>query len=370
MQGSAQTRPSILCVDDDATNLRLLLEILGREYQVFLAPSGGRALEFLQYHIPDLILLDVEMPRMSGYEVIRRLKRDALWREIPVIFLTAQGGFEKERMAFELGAVDYILKPFSAAIVKLRAGLHVELGAYRRGLEEMVEVRTDQLRRTQDCILDMLANMTAYRNNETGAHIKRTTFYTREMVEVLRRNTRPGYQLSEGYARSIVKSAKLHDIGKVAMPDVILLKPDSLDHDEFELIKLHTVYGAQLLDNAMEDLGDTSSFLNVAREVIIGHHERWDGSGYPYGISGTDIPISARVVAIADVYDALISRRPYKEPFSHSEAVDVLLKDAGAHFDPVLIKLLSDTFSRFEEIALEHQDDPNIPALTEILSGL
>lgn len=370
MSAGLQTRPSILCVDDDPTNLRLLLEILGKDYQVYLAPSGERALEFLRFHIPDLILMDLEMPGMSGYEVIRRLKRDALWREIPVIFLTAQGGHEKEQMAFELGAVDYILKPISAGVVKIRAGLHIELGSYRRKLEVMVELRTDQLRRTQDCILDMLANMTAYRNGETGAHIKRTTFYTQAMVEKLQSEPRPGYQLSEAYAQAIVKSAKLHDIGKVAMPDMILLKPNQLDHDEYEIIKQHTVYGAQILDNAMDDLGDTSSFLNVAREVIIGHHERWDGTGYPYGVCGGEIPLSARIVAIADVYDALISRRPYKEPFSHAEAVEILQKDAGTHFDPTLMELVEGIFDRFEVIAREHQDDPNIPALTEIYSGI
>lgn len=370
MPNSSQIRSTILCVDDDPTNLRLLLEILGKDHQVFLAPSGERALDFLQFHIPDLILLDVEMPRMSGYEVIRRIKQDALWREIPVIFLTAQGGPEKEQMAFELGAVDYILKPITAGIVKLRAGLHIELGAYRRKLEVMVELRTDQLRHTQDCILDMLANMTAYRNSETGAHIKRTTYYTQEMVDALRRKAPAGYQVSEGYAQSIIKSAKLHDIGKVAMPDLILLKPDHLDHDEFELIKMHTVYGAQIMDNAMEDLGETSSFLSVAREVIIAHHERWDGTGYPYGLCGGDIPLSARIVAIADVYDALISRRPYKEPFTHGEAVEILRKDAGTHFDPVLTELLDDVFDRFADIAREHQDDPNVPTLSELLKGI
>lgn len=356
--GNEYEKPMILCVDDEPTNLRFLMEILKEDYQVYLAPTGERALTFLQKRRPDLILLDVEMPGMNGYEVIREIKKNPAWKDIPIIFLTGLEGRDKEQYAFDLGAVDYILKPISVGIVKARAGLHIELEAYRKRLEDLVEVRTDQLGRTQDAILDMLANMTSYRDNETGAHIKRTTIYSQVMVERLWELDRSGYRISEDYGNSIVKSAKLHDIGKVAVPDNILLKPGKLTPPEFEMIKQHTVYGAEILDNAIEELGDTSSFLNVAREIIIGHHEKWNGAGYPQGLAGDEIPISARIMAIVDVYDALISQRPYKPAFSHETAVGIIIKDTGTHFDPVMIEMTRPVFDQFPQIALTYRDDP------------
>jgi putative two-component system response regulator len=348
----------ILAVDDEPTNLRFLYEILKDQYQVYLAPTGERALAFLRTKTPDLILLDVTLPGMDGYEVIKRIKSNPGLREIPVIFLTGLEGRDNERIAFDLGAVDYILKPISVGIVRARVGLQVELENYRKNLIHLVNIRTEQLGRTQDAILDMLANMTAYRDNETGAHIKRTTYYCEAIVETLSTIDRKGYEMSEHYASSIVKSAKLHDIGKIAVPDSILLKPGTLTEEEFELIKLHTVYGAEFLDNAMEELGDTSSFLTVAREIIIGHHEKWDGTGYPEGKKGPEIPLAARVMAIVDVYDALISERPYKRPFSHDESLEIIWKGSGTQFDPHLLEMLRPVLDSFQEIALEHKDEP------------
>ncbi|MCD7947303.1 MAG: response regulator [Oscillospiraceae bacterium] len=350
-------RPIILCVDDEPTNLRLLMEILKDDYHVYLAPSGERALTFLQSKTPDLILLDVEMPQMNGYEVIRIIKSEPKFRDIPIIFLTGLDGRDKEQIAFELGAVDYILKPISAGVVKARAGLHIELETYRRNLEEQVVRRTNQLMHTQDCVLEMLANMTSYRDQETGGHIKRTGYYTEVIVDELLRVSRPGYMLGSEYATSIKKSAKLHDIGKVSIADSILLKPARLTPEEFEVIKMHTVIGAQIVDNAIDDLGETSAFLEVAREIIIAHHEKWDGTGYPHKLAGVQIPLSARIMAVVDVYDALISRRPYKEPYSHKDSLAIIRNDTGTHFDPSLIALCEPVFPRFEEIALEHQDE-------------
>lgn len=363
-------KPTILCVDDEPTNLRFLMEILKGSYKVYLAPSGERALTFLENRIPDLILLDIEMPQMDGYEVIRIIKETPEWNDIPIIFLTGLEGRDKEQAAFDLGAVDYILKPISAGIVKARAGLHIELEQYRKRLEEAVEMRTNQLYRTQDAILDMLANMTSYRDNETGAHIKRTTFYCEAIVDILMDKNYPGYEMDVEYGSSIIKSAKLHDIGKVALVDNILLKPGRLTPEEFEMIKLHPLYGSQIIDNAVEDLGDTSSFLNVAREIIIGHHEKWDGSGYPYRLTSTEITLSARIMAIADVYDALISERPYKKAFSHETALNIIREDAGTHFDPTLVELCSDIFPLFEQIALDHRDDDGLPPTPEELRKL
>ena len=356
--GNTTDKATILVVDDDPINLRLLQEILKDNYTPYLAPSGERALAFLKNRRPDLILLDVEMPDMNGYDVIRAIKKDPSRRDIPVIFLTGLEGRDKEQEALDLGAVDYILKPISAGIVKARAGLHIELEAYRANLERMVEIRTRQLGQTQDAILDMLANMTSYRDNETGSHIKRTTIYSEILVNNLREKNHPDYQIDDEYAEGIVKSAKLHDIGKVAISDNILLKPAKLTQLEFEVIKKHTVLGAQIIDDAIEGLGDVSFFLSVAREIIISHHEKWNGSGYPNNLSGTEIPLSGRIMAIADVYDALISERPYKKSFSHEESVEILKKDAGSHFDPYLIELSKDVIEHFEEIALIHKDEP------------
>lgn len=350
-------KPVILCVDDEPTNLKFLMEILKEEYQVYLAPSGERALVFLKARRPDVILLDVEMPKMSGYDVIRTIKGEPAWEDIPVIFLTGLEGRDKEQIAFELGAVDYILKPISAGVVKARIKLHVELVSYRRGLEELVDLRTEQLSRTQNCILDMLASVTSYRDQETGGHIKRTTYYVEAIAEMLLREHREGYILDEEYAASMVTSAKLHDVGKVAVPDSILLKPGKLTAEEFDIIKLHTLYGAHLLDSAMSELKETASFLRVAREIIIGHHERWDGNGYPEGVGGAQIPLSARVMAIVDVYDALISRRPYKEPYSHEAAVEIIEKGSGNHFDPVLVAMCRPVFETFQGIAKAHKGD-------------
>ncbi len=355
-------KPIILVVDDDPTNLRYVDEILKHEYKVYLAPSGEQALSFLKNKQPALILLDIEMPVMNGYQVMREIKKNPKWQAIPVIFLTGQEGRDKEQEALDLGAVDYILKPISPGIVKSRAGRQIELESYRRSLEDMVDVRTKQLRQTQDVILNILASMTSFRDNETGAHIIRTTIYSELLIDNLQKQNYPNYILTDQYSKSILKSAKLHDIGKVAVPDSVLLKPARLNPLEFQMIKQHTVYGAQILDKAQGELGETSSFLNVAREIIISHHEKWDGTGYPLGLKGQEIPLSGRIMAIADVYDALISHRPYKPRYSHEVAVKTMLDDSGTHFDPTLIELSKNVFEAFEAIAKQYEDEPLTPS--------
>lgn len=353
-------KPMILIVDDDTTNLRFLQNILHEEYAVRLTQSGARALKFLEEDTPDLILLDVEMPQMSGYDLIKIIKQNPKWKDIPIVFLTALEGRDKEQFAFDLGAVDYILKPISVGVVRARVHLHIELERYRRQLEQLVEVRTQQLKTTQDVLLNTMASMTSSRDNETGEHIKRTTIYSQVLLENLMKINHPRYQVEPVYAESIINSAKLHDIGKVSVPDNILLKPGKLTPLEFNVMKQHTVYGAHILDTAMYELGETSYFLSVAREIIISHHEKWDGTGYPYKLEGEDIPLSARIMAIADVYDALISYRPYKAGFSHETAIDIILKDTGTHFDPTLIELSRDVMEGFKEIALKNQDQRTI----------
>ena len=325
MMTKTAKKASILLVDDDPTNLRFLQEVLKDSYKIYAAPSGEKALKFLEKIKPNLILLDIEMPNMNGYEVIKTIKSRDSVKNIPIIFLTAQEGREKEQEAFDLGAVDYILKPITAGIVRSRVGLHVELESYKKNLEEKIEMRTEQLKRTQDAILDMLASVTSFRDNETGAHIKRTTYYISVLVNNLIVLEHPDYKMTYDYAKNIIKTAKLHDIGKVAVPDNILLKPGKLTEEEFDLIKQHTNFGAQIIDVAMRDINDdnqsehqsindvneSAQFLYIAKEIILSHHEKWNGAGYPFGLKGTDIPLSGRLMAIADVYDALISRRVY-----------------------------------------------------------
>lgn len=342
---------SILAVDDDATNLRMLHEILNPAYKVYAAPSGERAMKFLEKRGVDLILLDVEMPGLNGYEMIKRLKENPALASIPVLFLTAQEGRDKEETALRLGAVDYILKPITAGVVMARVNLHMELEIYRKRLETLVSQKTAQLSDTQNSILDILASVTAWRDSGTGGHITRTTAYSRLIVERLLEKGHPKYTISPLYGGNIVKSSKLHDIGKVAISDSILHKPGRLTSEEFDEIKKHTTFGAQMIDDAIADLGDESSFLHVSREIVISHHEWWNGSGYPMALTGEKIPVSGRVMAISDIYDSLTSERPYKGVMSHGEAMDIIYRETGPHFDPLLIDILQDTFPQFEEIA-------------------
>jgi putative two-component system response regulator len=300
------------------------------------------------------------MPGMNGFDVIRAVKKRPEWQDIPILILTGQDDREGEELAFSLGAVDYIRKPISAGVVHARVRLHMELKSHRKNLEGLVAVRTEQLEYMQDSILSILAKMASYRDNKIEKHIERTTLFVQALIENLMQKRHPSYSIEPKYADSVIKSVKLHDIGKVVIPDSILFKPAKLTPEEFEIIKKHAKSGADILDSAIEELGEMSYFLMVAREIIIGHHEKWNGSGYPAGIKGENIPLSARIMAIADVYDALISERPYKKPFTHEVSKDIILKDTGTHFDPTLIELSMDVIDNFKNIALTHKDSHNV----------
>ena len=348
----------ILAVDDNPGNLRLIDETLKEKYKVHTAPSGEWAMSFLQKKVPDLILLDLRMPGMNGHEFINKLKSNPDLENIPVIFLTASEFTQDEAMAFQAGAADYIKKPIVPDVVTARVDLQLELDLYRKKLEQMVVDRTKKLQRTEDCILSLLANVSGYRDQETGMHVRRTTGYVEVLVNVLQEAglPDPDYYISNDYGQNIVKSAKLHDIGKVSIPDGILLKPGKLDDDEFEKMKEHTTTGGAMINDAILDLQD-DSFLRVAHEIAYGHHEKWNGRGYPEGKAGKDIPISARLMAIADVYDALISKRPYKQPLPHEKALGIVFTDSGTHFDPVILETAKDAINKFDEIADEFKDD-------------
>ncbi|MDR1913290.1 MAG: response regulator [Clostridiales bacterium] len=358
---------SVLVVDGNLDNLEMFQDILRFRYNVLSARSGEEALEFLEVNTPGLILLDINLPDCSGYAVMERLQKDPRWQEIPVIFLAEHYDRADEAHGLMMGAVDYILGPIIANIVLRRIQIHLELQNYRKNLEQMVESKTNQLTRSQDTILNILANITAYRDDETGGHIRRTTMYAEKIVNHLFKLGIHQYRMNRTYADDIIKCAKLHDIGKVGIPDMILHKPGKLNQDEYSIIKNHTKIGAMMIDNAMRELGDDSSFLLVAREIVFMHHEWWNGKGYPLGLAGEDIPLSARIMTIADVYDALVSERPYKRSLSHEEAMEIIHEESGTHFDPTLVGIIDEIFMLFRDIFFRNNDESDSAKMENML---
>jgi len=356
--------PIILVVDDTPENLALVNMLLKGRYETRLARNGELALRLAgREPLPDLILLDVMMPGMDGYEVCRRLKEDELTRDIPVIFLTAMSRMEDEKKGLELGAVDYITKPLSPAILLARISTHLKLkqaGEFlkhqNRLLEEKVQARTRQISALQDATIVAMASLAETRDNETGQHILRTQQYVKLLADHLRDHPRFREFLTEEVIQILFKSAPLHDIGKVGIPDHILLKPGKLTPEEFEIMKMHTVYGRDALLAAESLLGREHSFLHYARQIAYSHHEKWDGSGYPLGIKRNAIPVAARLMAVADVYDALISRRVYKPPFEHTKAVEIIMEGRETHFDPDIIDVFGRISDSFRKIVGAYPD--------------
>ena len=338
-------RPAILVVDDTPDNLSLMSGLLRDHYRVKVATNGERALHVAQADPqPDLILLDIMMPGMDGYEVCRRLKSDERTRDIPIIFLTAKATVEDEEKGLEVGAVDYITKPISPPIVLARIKTHLALKAaadFLRDenvfLENEVEKRTQEVVAIQDVTVLALTSLAETRDADTGNHIRRTQHYVRALAAKLAENPRFKAFLTPNTIDLLFKTAPLHDIGKVGIPDRILLKPGRLTPEEYEIIKTHCVLGRDAIDHAEQRLGLDVDFLDMAKEIAFSHHEKWDGSGYPQGLSGEGIPISARIMAVADVYDALISRRVYKQPMTPEQALREIEKGRGTHFDPDVV---------------------------------
>jgi len=335
-------RRTILVVDDTPDNLTLLADLLKDDYKVKLANGGAKALKLAAAAPqPDLILLDLMMPDMDGHEVIRQLKADALTADIPVIFLTAKAEVEDEQKGLSLGAADYIHKPISPPIVLVRVSNQLAVSQARRVLSEqntvlesLVQERTAEVVTMRDATIHAMASLAETRDNETGNHIRRTQNYVAALAHALKHHPRFSEVLTEQNIELLHKSAPLHDIGKTGVPDRILLKPGKLDPDEWEIMKMHTVYGRDVIQEVARYVGHSNGFLRFAREIAFSHQEKWDGSGYPEGLAGDEIPVSARLMAVADVYDALITRRVYKPAFSHQEAMGILRKGRGNHFDP------------------------------------
>jgi putative two-component system response regulator len=350
---------TILVVDDTPDNLVLMSALLEDVYRVKVANSGEKALRIAQSdRPPDLILLDIMMPGMDGYQVLEQLKSDIRTRDIPVIFLTAKSEIEDERKGLELGAVDYITKPISPPIVLARVRTQLSLKAAAdflrdkaKYLEQEVARRTREVKAIQDVTILAMASLAETRDSDTGNHLRRTQYYLRALALQLKNHPRFARFLTDANIELLFKSAPLHDIGKVGIPDRILLKPGHLDALEFQIMKTHAMLGREAINHAEKSLGANVEFLGMAKEIAQSHQEKWDGSGYPQGLSGDDIPISARLMAVADVYDALISRRVYKEAMSHQQAVQIIAEGKGTHFDPDMVDAFMQISDQFSEIA-------------------
>jgi len=357
-------KPTILVVDDTPDNLTLVSNLLKKDYRVRVAISGEKALKIaLSETPPDLILLDVMMPVMDGYEVCQQLRSHPLTAHIPVIFLTAKSEVEDERKGLSLGASDYITKPISPPILEARVKTHLVAKAHAdfltdktAYLEDEVARRTRELSAIQDVTIQAMASLAETRDSDTGNHIRRTQFYVRALTSKLKSHTRFSVTLTDSMVEMIFKSAPLHDIGKVGIPDRILLKPGRFDAAEFEIMKTHTTLGRDAIQAAENSLGLKVDFLSLAKEIAYSHQEKWDGSGYPLGLKGEAIPVSARVMAVADVYDALISRRVYKDSMSHEKAVAILEEGRGTHFDPDIVEAFLSIQDEIRAIAARYAD--------------
>ena len=358
-------RPLILVVDDTPENLAMMSELLRDDYRVRVARNGESALRLARAEpLPQLILLDIMMPAMDGYEVCRRLKADPRTETIPVIFLTAKSEVEDETQGLALGAVDYIVKPISPAIVMARLKTHLTLKSatdFLRGKSDLLEAevarRTSQIEDLQDAMVLAMASLAETRDNETGNHLRRTQHYVKRLAEALSHHPRFEQELTEHHIHLMYKCAPLHDIGKVGIPDRILLKAGRLTAEEFETMKTHPSLGREAIVQAEEALGREVTFLRFAKEITQCHHEKWDGSGYPAGLRGDDIPVSARLMALADVYDALISRRVYKEPQTHEDATAHIVGARGMHFDPDVVDAFLAVQEDFRDIASHFADE-------------
>jgi len=357
-------KPIVLAVDDTPDNLSLIAELLKDSYRIKVANSGEKALRIVRSeNPPDLILLDIMMPGMSGHEVCQELKSDPKTRDIPIIFLTAMSSAEDEKKGLDLGAVDYITKPISPPILEARVKSHLHIKAtadFLRDkndfLESEVARRTREVMAIQDVTILAMASLAETRDNDTGNHIRRTQYYVKALADALKTHPRFCLFLSDHVVNMLFKSAPLHDIGKVGIPDRILLKPGRFEPEEFEIMKTHTTLGRDAIQHAENQLGMDVEFLKYAKEIAYFHQEKWNGTGYPTGCGGDDIPISARLMAVADVYDALISRRVYKEGMPHEKAVQIIREGRGSHFDPDIVDVFLELCDEFKAIAARFAD--------------
>jgi putative two-component system response regulator len=322
---------TIFVVDDNDTNLAMAKQALGNTYRVLLMPSAAKMFNLAEKITPDLILLDVEMPEMDGYEALAKLKADARFQGTPVMFLTAKTDPEAEVRGFELGAVDYVTKPFSPLVLLKHIEMHLNL-------DGVVKERTKRIITLQNGIVSVIANLVESRDKDTGGHIERTQRNLEILIKAMLEAGCYSDEIRLWNLDNLIPSAQLHDVGKIIVSDLILNKPGRLTKEEFDIMKSHVAAGENIIDEIMRKTGD-DGFLRHAKLFASSHHEKWDGSGYLKGLSGEDIPLEGRIMAISDVYDALVSERVYKKPLSHREAVEIIKNDSGTHFDPKIVDI-------------------------------
>jgi putative two-component system response regulator len=337
-----EAKQTILVVDDTPENIDVLSAVLRPEFQVKAALNGERALKIAGGDPrPDMVLLDIMMPGMDGYEVCRQLKANPATSQIPVIFITAKNQEQDEKKGLELGAVDYITKPVSPPLVLTRVHTHLALYDHNRALEEKVRERTKELEESRAEVIRRLGRAAEYKDNETGLHVIRMSHYSRLIAE----------KISEGdWSNLVFNAAPMHDIGKIGIPDSILLKQGKLDDEEWAMMRRHPEFGADIIGTHGSEL------LQMSREVALYHQEKWDGSGYPHGLVGEDIPLSARVIAVADVFDALTTERPYKKAWIVDDAVKLIDENSGSHFDPDIVKIFHQVLPQILDIKQQYEE--------------
>ena len=338
---------TVFVVDDKSTNLSMAEKAMENHYRVITLSSAEKMFKTLEKVTPDIILLDIDMPEMDGFEALKRLKANKLYSNIPVIFLTGLTEPAKEAQGIELGAVDFITKPFSEPVLLNRIKYHLQI-------DELIRERTKQLERLKNSIVYTLADVVESRDANTGGHVARTTVYVKMLIEALLERKIYTDIIQEWNIDSIVSSARLHDLGKIAIPDNILNKPGPLTHDEFEIMKTHSQEGERLIDQMIERSGD-AEFLNNAKLFAGHHHERWDGKGYPHGLANTQISLQGRIMAIIDVYDALTTERPYKKPFPHEEALKIIMDLTEVQFDPAIAEVFSQENEQFKAVKANYE---------------
>lgn len=354
-------KETLFIVDDTETNIDILEEYLREDYNLYVAMDGETAVREISRVLPDLILLDVMMPRMSGYEVCEQLKANVRTRDIPVIFLTALADEANEGKGLNLGAVDYITKPFNPKLVSMRVKNHLLIRRHQLHLEDIVEERTKDLKRTLTVMMESLGTLAEFRDPETGYHIKATQAYVKALASQLSHLPKYKNVLTKEKIENLFITAPLHDIGKVGVPDCILHKPGPLSQLEFDEIKKHTVYAFRVLSLAAHNLKN-NPIITCAATIAYTHHEKWDGSGYPNQLKGEEIPLEGRIMALADVYDALTRKRIYKNTMSHQKAKAIICSGRGSHFDPEVVDaflMIADHFDELRglDLFLNNQDD-------------
>lgn len=354
----------ILIADDIPANRYILAQFLGEMgYSVIQTENGREALRQVMHEKPDIVILDIAMPEMDGIEVCRIIKSNPLTKVIPVVIITAHGDDEHHLKALDAGADDFLSKPYKVHFLKARLKSLLALKlmndaslGYQESLKRMNVELMEKLISTQDVTIVALAKLAEFRDPETGEHLERMREYTRLIAHKLRELPKYRYYISDRYIENLYKSSPLHDIGKVGIRDDVLLKPGKLSQDEFELMKLHTTIGGDALASATQFSGLDRSFLDMGKEIAYSHHEKWNGAGYPSELKGEQIPLSARILAIADVYDALTSKRVYKEAFTHDQARRIIVEECESHFDPEVLRTFLDLEEQFIDIRNRYQD--------------